>query len=116
MDGFVQFIIAMGQFMAALVSGAGAVVGALWSALEDYPQVQVLLVVVLIGLFVYWFADGVRNWRRKCWPCRGKGAFDSKINERLNRACSCCKDSRAGAGRHPTVRSRIWDQIRGTKH
>lgn len=112
MDGFIGVLGFLWSLITAVGSAVATIAAAVWTALEDYPQAQVLLVLAGLGLFIWWFADGVRNWRRKCWRCNGKGAFDSKISSRLNRPCKCCDGSPAGGGRHPTIRSRIWGRIR----
>lgn len=119
MDGFNNAATGLLAFLrdlaVALWPAVRALAGAIWWALETYPMFRAVVLVAAVVFFIYWFADGVKNWRKKCWPCGGKGAFDSKISSRLNRPCPCCEGSVAGGGRHPTIRSRIWGRVRGTK-
>lgn len=103
------FLTALGDLLVALAGAAST----LWSALDT--RAQVVAVIIGLALFAYWFRDGVKNWRRKCIPCRGAGAFNSKISTRLNRPCECCAGSPAGGGRHPTVRKRLWMRVRGQR-
>jgi hypothetical protein len=112
-DGFIAFFALLRDLWLALWPAVVALVGAIWWALETYPVFRVIVLVGAGGFFVYWFYDGVKNWRKKCIPCRGKGFFDSKLSSKLNRPCPCCNGSVAGGGRHPTIRSRIWDNMRG---
>lgn len=96
---------------------AGAAITAfMWIVIGDSLKARLILAAVALAVFIYWFADGVVNWRRACVPCSAKGAFESKLSSRLNRPCSCCLGSVAGGGRHPTIRSRIWGRMGGAKH
>lgn len=104
-----EFLTALGELLLALAGAAATI----WSALDI--RGRIIAVTIALALFTYWFADGVKNWRRKCVPCRGAGAFNSKISTRLNRPCDCCAGSPAGGGRHPTVRKRLWMRMRGQK-
>lgn len=81
-----------------------------WIALDGNLKARIALVLIAILVLGWWFRDGVVNWRRKCVTCKGLGAFNSKLSSRLNRPCSCCEGSPAGGGRHPTLRSRIWNR------
>jgi len=114
-DGVVGLFRFLWVLLKALWPALKALAGAIWWALETYPTLRVIVLIGALVFFIIWFRDGVRNWRRKCWPCRGKGAFESKLSDKLNRPCPCCAGSTAGGGRHPTIRSRIWDNLRGNK-
>lgn len=105
----IEFLGTLGELLLALAEAAATI----WFALDT--RARLIAIVIAFALFVYWFADGVRNWRRKCIPCRGVGAFNSKISTRLNRPCECCAGSPAGGGRHPTVRKRLWMRMRGQR-
>lgn len=111
--GFFAFI---RDLWLALWPALTALAGAIWWALETYPMLRVVVAVGALAFLIYWFADGVKNWRKKCIPCRGLGAFNSKLSSKRNRPCPCCDGSVAGGGRHPTIRSRIWGRMGGTKH
>jgi hypothetical protein len=95
----------LGEAATTVASEAGP---PLWQFLSDYPQARLLLCLGIAALALYWFADGVRNWRRKCLWCRGRGSFNSKLSKHLDRPCKCC----SGSGRHTTVRRRITNRIR----
>lgn len=103
------------ELLKLLWSAITAVTGALKAAIVAYPSFGALLAAAAAAALAYWFADGVRNWRRKCLTCGGKGAFDSKISSHLNRPCPSCDGSPAGGGRHVTLRKRLWDRLRGRK-
>lgn len=107
MGDLIEGIIA---FFALLWMVVSALLGFLWWLVQTFPALGLVASVAAIIWSIYWFADGVKNWRRKCWRCRGKGAFESKLNANLNRPCTCCADDDGGAGRHPTLRSRIWNR------
>lgn len=90
-----------------------------WTSLEDYPELRSTIVtaavVAVVGFGAYWFYDGVKHWRRKCFWCKGRGTFTSKLSDKLNRPCKCCADSGAGGGHHITIRKRIATRIRGRR-
>ena len=109
MGDLIDGIVAFFTLIWTLVS---AIFGVVWWLLETYPKLRVIVIVAAVVLFIYWFADGVKNWRRKCIRCRGKGSFESKLSDKLNRPCDCCANDPGGAGRHPTIRSRIWNRIK----
>jgi len=115
MDGFIDaatgFVALLRDLVLALWPAIAALAGAIWWALETYPVFRAIVLIGAAGFSAYWFYDGVKNWRKKCIPCRGRGFFDSKISSKLNRPCPCCADSTAGGGRHPTIRSRIWNRV-----
>lgn len=91
--------------------GAMAAVGT-WDFLAEHPQARraLIMIAVVVGIpfSIYWFYDGVRNWRRKCFWCRGRGSFNSVLSKRLDRPCKCC----GGGGRHTTIRKRIVQRVR----
>lgn len=111
-DGLIAFFQLLWTVVSALLTLVWAILGFVWRLLEAYPALRLIVAVAAIVAFVYWFADGVKNWRRKCWRCRGKGAFDSKISANRNRPCDCCANDDGGAGRHPTLRYRIWNRTK----
>lgn len=75
--------------------------------LADHPPARPILITALAAFLLYWFIDGVRNERRKCVPCKGRGSFTSKLSHRLDRACKCC----GGTGRHRTIRKRLAQRL-----
>lgn len=90
-----------------------------WTSLEDYPELRSTIVAAavasVVGFAAYWFYDGVKHWRRKCFWCKGRGTFTSNLSDKLNRPCKCCADSPAGGGHHITVRKRIATRLRGRR-
>lgn len=97
----IEFLQAIGTILVALAQGATTI----WASLDT--RWRLILVITAFLAFVYWFYDGVKNWRRKCLPCSGRGSFSSKISKRLDRPCKCC----GGAGRHTSIRKRIASRM-----